>query len=237
MKRCHVTSSAPVSCGPFGGMRGVDAGGARAARAAATRSVGEPAVGALDQVGEHRVVEAAPPIGGDRRDRDGRIGTERRRRASVAERSIPRGLAQPASAMHDHRRQRDDRRRHRPRHRARGAPGRSSQAIHSPVLVSAASPLATIRLSMSFNCDPFRLREAREVLVEHLREHDRHLLGRDLAFRRELDANDAAVVGRASRRQKPLASSRSSRRVIAPGSLCSLARQLGDRRGAAAAAA
>jgi hypothetical protein len=71
------------------------------------------------------------------------------------------------------------------------------------------------------------------VLVEHLREHHRNFLCRDLAFRRELDADDATVVGRALAPAEalgfePIEQARHRARVA-----LRLTRQLGDRRGTA----
>ena len=196
MKRWRVTSIEPVTCGPSAACAESTFAAARAARAAATRSVGDAGGRALDQVGEHRVVEAAPPIGGDRRDRGGRIGAERRRRGQ-RRRGVDAARADAAGERHArHRRHRDEHRRHRPRHRAHGDAGALFTAfIRRPRLGRLAVGDHSSQHVLQLR--PLRLGEAGEVLVEHLREHDRHFLCRDLAFRRELDANDAAVVGRA----------------------------------------
>ena len=79
VKRCHVRSSAPFSCGPSAAWAASTFAAARAARAAATRNVGEPAVARSIRSASDRVVEAAPPIGANGRDDAGRLGAERRR--------------------------------------------------------------------------------------------------------------------------------------------------------------
>ena len=99
MKRWRVASSEPVHLrrARRAGRGGVG-GGARAARRgdAQVRVAGGRA---RDQVVEHRIVEAAPPVGGDRRDHGARRRRARRARRASRSARCPRGLAQPASVI------------------------------------------------------------------------------------------------------------------------------------------
>ena len=206
MKRWRVASSAAVQLRACRRRRRHAT--LAAARARARRGDAQARVAggrARDQVVEHRVVEAAPPIGGDGRDR-GAAGSA----PSVA------GAASVALAVDAARCWRSRRARgrsidakrdddassssapRRPSARGHRLRGSSSQRVHSPLpRLGRLAVGSTMRLSMSFNCDHSVFVKPARCSFSTCASTIGTSCGRDLAFGRELDADDAAVVGRA----------------------------------------